>query len=73
MKRKITDDQYSDRRIPSVKKLPINCMSYTDGMILSIKLFNSIVILYETIIKISYRMNQLKNIWLIKLIYSRWN
>jgi hypothetical protein len=31
-------------------------------MILSIKLFNSIVILYETIIKISYRMNQLKNI-----------
>jgi hypothetical protein len=43
MKRGITDDQYSNRRIPSVKMLPINCFSYTDGMNLSVKLFYGIV------------------------------
>jgi len=41
---RITDDQYSDRRIlsvrPSIKILLMNCVSYTDGMRLSIKLFN---------------------------------
>jgi len=43
MKRGITDDQYSNRRIPSVKMLPMNCVSYTDGMNPSVKLFYGIV------------------------------
>jgi hypothetical protein len=47
MKIKITDDQYFDRLIPSmmlpVKILPINCVSYTDGINPLIKLFNGIV------------------------------
>jgi hypothetical protein len=45
--RRITDDQYSNRRIlsvmPSVKMLPTNVLSYTDGMNPSVKLFNSVV------------------------------
>jgi len=47
MKIKITDDQYFDRLIPSmmlsVKILPTNCVSYTDGINSLIKLFNDIV------------------------------
>ena len=47
----ITDDQYSDRLIPSarssVKMLPTNCVSYTDGMHLSVKLFNGVVLDFE--------------------------
>jgi hypothetical protein len=43
----ITDDQYSGRRIPSVmlsvKMLPMNCVSYTDGINLLVKLFNGVV------------------------------
>jgi hypothetical protein len=42
-KREITNDQYSDGRILSVKILPTNCMPYTDGMNPSIKLFNGVV------------------------------
>jgi len=46
-KRGITDDQYSDGRIPlvvpSIKMLPMNCVSYTDRMHPLVKLFNSIV------------------------------
>jgi len=45
--RGITDDQYSNRRIlsvmPSVKMLPTNVLSYTDGMNPSVKLFNGVV------------------------------
>jgi hypothetical protein len=44
---KITGNLYSDRRIPlvrpSVKMLPINFLSYIDGMNPSIKLFNGLV------------------------------
>jgi hypothetical protein len=47
MERGITDDQYSDRRIMSVmlsvKMLPMNFLSYTDGMNPSVKLFNGVV------------------------------
>jgi len=45
--RGIIDDQYSNRRIlsvmPSVKMLPTNVLSYTDGMNPSVKLFNGVV------------------------------
>jgi hypothetical protein len=44
----ITDDQYFDRQIPSVrpsvKILPTNCVSYTDRMHPLVKLFNGVVI-----------------------------
>jgi hypothetical protein len=47
----ITNDQYSDKRIPSIrpsaKTLPTNCVSYTDGSNLSVKLFNGVVINVE--------------------------
>jgi hypothetical protein len=43
----ITDDQYSDRWISSVmlsvKTFPTNYVSYTDEIIPSVKLFNSVV------------------------------
>ena len=39
----ITDDYYSERRIPSEKFLPINCVSYTDEINPSVKLFNGVV------------------------------
>jgi hypothetical protein len=43
----ITNDQYSNRRIPSVmlsvKNFPMNCVSYTDGINPSVKLFNGVV------------------------------
>jgi hypothetical protein len=41
--RRITDDQYSDRRIPSVNILPTSCVYYTNGMNPSVKLFNGVV------------------------------
>jgi hypothetical protein len=41
--REITDDQYSDGLIPSVKILSTNCMPYTDGINPSVKLFNGVV------------------------------
>jgi hypothetical protein len=40
---RITDDQNFDRRIPSIKFLPTSCVSYTDRMNLSVKLFNDVV------------------------------
>jgi hypothetical protein len=44
----ITDDQYSDRHIlsmrPSAKILPTNCVFYTDIIIPSVKLFNGGVV-----------------------------
>jgi len=40
---RITDDQNFDRRIPSIKFLSTSCVSYTDGMNLSVKLFNGVV------------------------------
>ena len=44
---RITDDQYSGRRIPSVmpsvKMLPTNCVSYTNRMNPSVKLFNGVI------------------------------
>ena len=43
MERGITDDQYFDRRILSVKMLPTNCVPYTDGMNPSVKLFKGVV------------------------------
>jgi hypothetical protein len=47
----ITNDQYSNKRIPSIrpsaKTLPTNCVSYTDGSNLSVKLFNGVVINVE--------------------------
>jgi len=47
----ITDDQYSDRLIPSarpsVKMLLTNCVSYTDGMHPSVKLLNGVVLGFE--------------------------
>jgi len=47
MEQRITDDQYSGRRIPSVmpsvKMLPTNCVSYTNRMNPSIKLFNGVM------------------------------
>ena len=39
----ITDDYYSERRIPSENFLPINCVSYTDKINPSVKLFNGVV------------------------------
>jgi len=43
----ITDNQYSNRWIPSVmlsvKKILMNCVSYTNGNNLSVKLFNGVV------------------------------
>jgi hypothetical protein len=45
--RKITDNQNSDGRVPSVgllgNILPMNCMSYTNGINLCIKLFIDVV------------------------------
>jgi hypothetical protein len=41
--REITDDQYSDERIRSVKILPTNCVPYTNGMNPSVKPFNGVV------------------------------
>jgi hypothetical protein len=41
--KEITNDQYSDGRIRSVKILPTNCVSYTNGMNLSVKSFNGVV------------------------------
>jgi len=43
----ITDDRYSDERIPSVRILPKNCVPYTDGINPSVKLFNDVVISFE--------------------------
>jgi hypothetical protein len=40
----ITDDHYSDGRIPSVKILPTVCVPHTDEMNPSVKLFNGVVI-----------------------------
>jgi hypothetical protein len=44
---KITDDQYSDGQISSVRSsgkiLPMNCVPYTNGMNILIKLFNGVV------------------------------
>jgi len=46
--RGITNDRYFDRRILSVmlsvRILPTNCVSYTDGINLSVKLFNGVVV-----------------------------
>ena len=41
--REITDDQYSDGRIRSVKILPTNCVPYTNGMNPSVKPFNGVM------------------------------
>ena len=44
---KITDDQYFDGRILSVKMLPTVCVPHTDGMNPSIKLFDGVVLILE--------------------------
>jgi len=41
--KKITDDQYFDRRVPSLKILLTNCVLYIDGMNPPVKLFNGVV------------------------------
>jgi len=47
--RGITDDQYSNGWIPSVrplvKILPTDCVPYTDGINPSVKLFNGVVLI----------------------------
>jgi len=45
MEREITDDQYCDGCILSVKILPMNCVSYIDKMNPSVKLFNGVVLI----------------------------
>ena len=50
----ITDDQYVNKYILPEQILPTNYVSYTDGIILSIKLLNGVVILlvwYEILVK----------------------
>ena len=48
---RITDDQYSDRRISSVRPstniLSTNCVPHTNRIILLVKLLNRVVILYS--------------------------
>ena len=50
MERGITDDYYTDRRIPSVKPSgiisPTEFMPVTDGISPSVKLFNGVVIVF---------------------------
>lgn len=47
MEREITDDQYSDGQISSVRSsgkiLPMNCVPYTNRINLLVKLFNGVV------------------------------
>jgi hypothetical protein len=43
MEWKITNNQYSDGRIPSVKMLPMDFVPYTDRINPSVKLFNGVV------------------------------
>jgi hypothetical protein len=49
--REITDDRYSNGRIPSVmpsvRILLKNCVPYTDGINPLVKLFNGVVISFE--------------------------
>jgi len=39
-----TDDWYTDERVPSVIIVPTNFIAFTDGMSLSVKLVNGVVI-----------------------------
>ena len=48
-KRGVTNDYYTDRRVPLVKPsviiLPTECISFTDGISPSVKLFDGVVVL----------------------------